>query len=249
LDKLPLEKIVEKLKSLIPSGSENYLPVFSTTTPDSTEAFYAAFADAVSPFYNYSMMMCGFPAIVIQGTAEDWTKLSDYWRNLSKMKLFSKCSEDVRLYVGGVQTVLDLCRDSVVTGAFAEQHWKNMFEVENCGSGHDRQVVGWITKLYKTKPRLAYSENFSSHISKVNYKQLDTGINYSAYYGLFSSDVDGNILRPKYGCIITEDMTGNKEPKATELQVIALNIESTKINTKKKRLSGVWQVVTDESHL
>lgn len=245
LDKLPLEKIMDMFKTLVPSGSENYMPVFSTSTPDATEAFYAAFADAASPFYNYSMLLCGFPSIIVQGTVEDWTKLSDYWKNLSKIKLFSKCDKNVKEYVKNVQTVLDVCRDTFVTGAFVETHWKDMFFVENCGSGHQRQVRGWITDLFRTKPHMAYSENFSSHVSKVQYKQLNTNINYTAYYGLFSSEVDGCVLRPKYGCIITETIP--EKEKETNDDVVRFAIESSRIEAKARKLKGVWKVVTDES--
>jgi hypothetical protein len=243
LDKLPLDQIMELFETLVPSGSDNYIPVFSTSTPDSTEAFYAAFADAVSPYYNYSMLLCGFPAMVIQGTAEDWTKLSDYWKNLFKLGLFADCPKAIKDYVKAVQTVLDLCRDTIVTGASIEEHWKKMFWVENCGSGHEREVKGWITKLFQLHPRPGYSKNFSSHVSKVNYTQLNTMIKYSAYYGLFSSEIDGNILRPKYGCIITQNMEDEKkkEPKKKKVpDVIKFKIYSQKIDAKARKLEGVW---------
>ena len=258
LVKFPLEKIMDMFETLVPSGSENYMPVFSTSTPDSTEAFYAAFADAVSPFYNYSMLLCGFPSVVVQGTPEDWVKLSSYWKNLSKIKLFPK---DVKAYVVGVQEILDNCRDSLDDA----NHWKAMFQVKNCGSGHQRQVSGWITKLFRIAPQLEYSENFSSHVSKVNYKQLNTQINYTAYYGLFSSEVDGTILRPKYGCIITETkVTGSGADKDDAIRCaiesialgkntvlgdseIRIMIENIKVFKDKKNLTGVYQVETDQS--
>lgn len=238
LDKLPLEKIVELFKSRIPSGVENYLPVFSTSTPDSTEAFYAAFADAVSPFYNYSMMLCGFPSMVIQGTPEDWNKLADAWKNLSSMKIFDGASTSDKKFAAKVQTTLDNCANTMATGVLVEEHWKGMLKVENCGSGHQRMVKGWITSLFRTKPEVGYSENFSSHISKVDYKQLDTGIEYSAYYGLFSSKIDGHILRPSYGTVITRKATEEELESARKNTVTTFKIYSTPVVSKSRKMIG-----------
>lgn len=238
LIKLPLESVIAHAKKLVPTNIDLYLPVFTTSTEYSTEAFCAAFADAVSPYYNYSMMLCGFPSIVIGGTDADWKFLADSWRALVKTTLFGKNTE----FPTAVQEILDACVVELNNTA----HWKKMFRIENCGSGHQRQVKGWITKLQRKLPRIAYSENFTSQVSKVAYKQLDTGINYVAYYGLLSSEMDGTILRPQFGSVITEVVPKTEKPKPTDIDgVKTFKLYSNPITVKPRKLKGKWTVETE----
>ena len=63
---IDLNLIADELRYLVPTNIDLFLPEFTSTTASSSMAFMAAFADAMTPYYNYSMYMCGIPKIKIR---------------------------------------------------------------------------------------------------------------------------------------------------------------------------------------
>ena len=189
---MPLESLMAKLKEKVPSNVEAFLPEFSTSTKRSIMARYAAFCDMVSPYYEYAMFLCGFPAINVLGDASDWIKLKSSWHNVGK--LFKKHQN----YVNKVDNILEQICDSLSNVSF----WKKMFVLEKCGSGHQYETYGWLTDLFKDEVR--YPEIYPSHISIVSYKQLDTNKNYEMKQGLISSKKEGAFLIPDFAYIVYE---------------------------------------------
>lgn len=199
---MPLQRLMAALVEKIPSDVKAFLPEFSTSTQRSTLARYAAFCDMVSPYYSYGMFMCGFPAIDVQGDLTDWTKLRSNWNELGK--LFTKHQD----YVARVDAVLEkLC-----LSLNDPQFWRDMFELEHCGSGHEYLVNGWINDLYEQKVDLRKVDNYPSHISTVAYTQVNTKKDYEMKQGLISSRKDGSFLIPNFGYIVYEK---SKQPVRT----------------------------------
>ena len=88
----------------------------------------------VSPYYNYSMFCCGFPAIDVRGDKADWVRLKNSWTEIGK--LFTKHQS----YIGVIEVLLDEICKSLDNAGF----WKKMFALDHCGSGHqytEQQLV------------------------------------------------------------------------------------------------------------
>lgn len=68
-----------KMRELVPSNIPDLmLPDFSTADANANVALLVSFLDAASPFYDYGMSTCcGFPAIRVDGTVEDWQAMVD----------------------------------------------------------------------------------------------------------------------------------------------------------------------------
>jgi hypothetical protein len=202
---MPLDRLMNTLKSKIPSDISNFIPEFSTSNERSAFAKFAAFCDMVSPYYNYSMFCCGFPAINVKGEVSDWQKLYNCWKEIGKL-----FKED-KSYIDKVDSLLDrICR-SLNDVDF----WKKMFSLEKCGSGSQYTVSGWINDIYYKIPEFNLPNNYPSHISIVKYKQLDIGKNYEMKQGLISSKIEDGFLVPDFAYIIYEK--GNE--KVTEVRV------------------------------
>jgi len=197
---LPLGTIIDRLKELVPDKfADSFLQGFSTTTERSKFAQYAAFADAVSPFYNYGMYLCGIPFVRLDGEKDDWLKIRKAWGEIVKafqpkglVKYFDRVAEIIDGIVGHFGgTGID---------------FKDMFTLERCGSGGQVEADGWFTRLFRKQPELRCTYNFSTHVSKVNYKNLTTGKNFQMQQGLFMSAVADDMLLPEFGQVIFEVM-------------------------------------------
>ena len=196
--KMPLDDLFQAVSKKVPSDINAFLPSFSTTNRRALMARYAAFLDMVSPYYNYMMYSCGFPAIDVRGDETDWKKLRESWKSIGA--LFTKHQD----YVARVDAVLEKAAVSLDDADF----WRDMFSLERCGSGHQYLVNGWINDLFTETPRLRKVCNYPSHVSTVAYKQLNTKKNYEMKQGLISSKKDGAFLVPEFGHVIYE----KKEP-------------------------------------
>jgi hypothetical protein len=82
---MPLASLIDVLKDTVPTDINLFLPKFSTTTDRSQHAYYSAFCDICSPYYNYGMLLCSIPLIDIRGDKEDWQELANKWKSLSKI--------------------------------------------------------------------------------------------------------------------------------------------------------------------
>lgn len=191
---MPLDTLMEALAQKIPAGIRAFLPEFSTSTQRSIFARYAAFCDMVSPYYNYSMFMCGFPAINIRGDQADWVKVHHSWKAIGK--LFTKHQD----YIARVDGILGQICGSLNDADF----WRDMFKLDQCGSGHQYTVSGWLANIFEQEPNLKFPENYSSHISTVAYKQLNTKKDYEMKQGLICSRKENGFLLPEFAHIVYE---------------------------------------------
>lgn len=198
---ISLDLITDELKKLVPTDIDIFIPKFSTSTPASAFAFKAAFADAMSPYYNYMMFMCGISKIQLQGTNEDWNKLSE---GIDKLKSLLNKDENITAYFDKIKGISNSIISELETPNV--NFWKDMFNLERCGSGGQVDVKGWIVDLYIKKPRPAYVNNFPTNAAKVSYTLLNTNQKFELKYGLFSSNVEDGFLVPDFGYIINEEI-------------------------------------------
>lgn len=192
---LPLHSMVDQLKINIPSDISSLLPEFSTTTESSRFAFAAAFCDAMSPYYSYSMFCCGIPKARIEGTVEDWTKIIESLRSVADML-------QLQDYLYKVEKAINNVRQAIVRNE--PSHIAGIFSLVSCGSGSQVEVDGWITDIFIEYPRVGYVGNFPSGIANVEYKNHNTGKNYIMKSGLLRSKFDGEFLVPDFTFVVYE---------------------------------------------
>jgi hypothetical protein len=193
---LPLPAIMAELEKLVPTSIALFRPEFSTSTDASRLAMMATFADAMSPFYNYSMYMCGIPKVKVLGTEQDWNRFLFSLNSLTNiiptlMTYYDRVSKRVR----------------EISDETSPEFWAKMFSLKRCGSGSQVEVEGWINSFYVKRPRPAYVNNYPTCVSYVDYKNLDNGKAYQLVYGLFGSNEVGDYLVPEYGYLITIQIT------------------------------------------
>ncbi len=202
---MPLKELVAAIDRTGKPVSARFLPSFSTTTPAAALAFKCAFADIVSPYYDYFMYMCGLPAIRIAGTADDWRTLSQYVNDATAFLLAGPFvfPDDLAGWAGRITAIADkIARE--LDGEPGQLDWSEFFRLAKCGSGTDVEVEGWIKEIFRVRPKVGYVENYAPHIARITYKQFKNGKFYAMYHGVFASvDADGE-LTPDFGMCVKE---------------------------------------------
>jgi hypothetical protein len=186
---IDVKLLIDGLQGRIPTKIlEDSFPNFSTDTEMSKIANYTAFLDMVSPYYNYSMYMCGIPKVKVLGTPDDWEQF------------MSNC-EKITLLIPEFGEYLMKVRDRIIL--IADKHdvcdYSQMFRLEKCGSGSQVEVEGWITEFFIEQPSVSYPENFISCISKIDYHNYNDEKDYRLYAGLFTSTIVDGYLIPEFG--------------------------------------------------
>lgn len=201
---MPMKALLAELKRLVPTEVDLFLPTFSTGTEKSLFAHSVAFADCASPYYNYSMYMCGIPSVTLDGTGNDWNRLYESWIAIIElMELPSKGNTWADKVSNHLYT-LALIADGDSTDALKQEFLSDIFRLKKCGSGSQVEVFGWYAELFKDIPRVRYLGNFSSHKAQIKYKNLDTEKQYQMFSGVFSSKVEGAVLIPDYNMVVVE---------------------------------------------
>lgn len=189
---MPLDRLIDALRFHVPTNIDIFLPTFTTTSERSQMAMFASFADMCSPYYEYCTTCCGFPHIDVLGTPEDYQKISDYISLIGEV-LFTP-------YLAKAKKTVD----RIIENLDSPEFWNKMFFYVFCGSGSE-DYDGWWKDIYFKEPRTNLLENWASHISKVNYKDLTTNINYTMKTGLFVSNFVDDVLMPDFGYVIYQN--------------------------------------------
>lgn len=191
---LPIDSVVKKLIDLIPfKNVKSFIPKFSTTNDLSILAFSAAFCDAMSPYYNYGMFLCGIPKIKIEGTKSDWELLQSNFDIIVKELKLNKYKNKVNKILNNI---INSYEDNDI------DFFKNIIKMERCGSGSQHTVNGWIKDLYIDNVDFGLTKNYPSCVSNVEYKNLTTNKEYIMNVGLFSSQLINGYLTPEFSYVI-----------------------------------------------
>jgi hypothetical protein len=168
-------------------------PPLSTDTEKSRFANYTAFLDMASPYYNYSMYLCGIPKIMILGVKNDWLHI------IHRIGMITAVIPECDDYLFEVATKISDIADNNID-------YKDFFSLERCGSGHQVMVSGWIKDFFIEKPKVSYPENFVPCISKFDYHNYNNDTDYRLYAGLFSSKIEGDYLVPSFESVYYKKM-------------------------------------------
>ena len=206
---LPMELIHEQLVKRVPIDTDLFLPEFTTSTKSSKLASLAAFMDAVSPYYSYSMYLCEISKIRIDGNIDDWVKIR------TSLNHILEHLDMAGNYIFEVKEIIALIIDSYDTAN--PDFWQNIFSLKRCGSGSQVEVEGWYKKLFiNPDVHPGYVRNFPSQVSKINYKNLSTKKDYAMHHGLFGSSLNSELfLEPDFDYTIQE--VDQKETKSNHI--------------------------------
>lgn len=194
---IPMDSIVEELTKLVPADSSLFLPQFSTSTTNSIQAFNSAFADMASPYYDYAMYCCGIPLVDVRGSESDYRLIIERVNGLIKL-FVDYFSQDGMIWLNKLKNLCEDIYDNLNSNFF----WSEMFSLERCGSGGQVEVSGWWRKLFNKQPSVAFTYNFSTHLSTVEYKNLTTDKEFKMLVGLLSSKLDNILLVPDFGYMV-----------------------------------------------
>ena len=198
---LNVHTIVDELRKLVPTSIGKFIPEFSTGSRLSRMAIASAFCEAVSPYYSYSVYLCGIPSIVVLGTVEDWEKIAESCNDIGAIL------PGASSYLKNTAVIAKDIADQVEHGLKLD-FWKGIFNLKRCGSGSQVEVEGWIRRLYMSKPSPAFTSNFPTHITRVPFDVKGAGSatcgDYILSCGLFTSTVFDGLLVPEFGWILNK---------------------------------------------
>ena len=195
---MPLDDLMMELKKRVPMNMDLFFPELESIVSGYSLASFAAFADAVSPFYSYWIKACGIPEIEILGAQKEWELLVTNWELI--MKTF-----DLKELEEWGKRVSNTLKD-ISKMPTAVDFWKDMFYLKRCGSGSQQEIFGWFTKLFKTETTGKRSTNFPTHSSTVLYTKLETNEKFKLSCGLFSSKDQNGKLVPSFNTVVVKEI-------------------------------------------
>ncbi len=141
-EKAPAE-FIEQMSEYIDADLLDALRAdFSTTTPTSSIACEITIMDAMKSYFEYLVVyiICGIPAITIEGNEDDWQKIIKKLDELKKYGLewwVSKLMPLLNEFVNASKGIID------------KVFWMNMFKIHTQDSyGSPKNIDGWILNFY-----------------------------------------------------------------------------------------------------
>lgn len=122
-----------------PKRHDNFVCEFSTTGPVEKAAMEVALMDSLQSYFTYAVTTeCGYPAITLEGSAEDWQKLRAKAEDLSEL--------DLDWWMPHLLPVLDQFV-AASQGSPDKEFWCDFYKWASLGSG-DRRVQGHVNALF-----------------------------------------------------------------------------------------------------
>jgi hypothetical protein len=143
-----IEELVEKISQTVGSQLVDALtPNFSTTTNESLIAGKVSIMSAFKRYFRYhmGMLVCGIPYILLEGTLEDWEKILEKLKFLSKYEFSNKKMEkDIKEIINTKKGKinLDFWRKIIMETKKEDDDWRG------CGSEGEDKITGWICDFY-----------------------------------------------------------------------------------------------------
>ena len=143
-----IEELVEKISQTVGSQLVDALtPNFSTTTNESLIAGKVSIMSAFKRYFRFrgSMKVCGIPYILLEGTLEDWEKILEKLKFLSKYEFSNKKMEkDIKEIINTKKGKinLDFWRKIIMETKKEDDDWRG------CGSEGEDKITGWICDFY-----------------------------------------------------------------------------------------------------
>jgi hypothetical protein len=173
------------------------------------------------------------PHVQIEGEEKDWIHIGECF---SKIADLFKTNKD---YFNKVKNIItDIIKNCKTPDS---EFWKKMFYMERCGSGSQVEAFGWFTDLFVKEPEYTrFVSNFSTHVSSVNYTNLNTGRKFQMKQGLLYSEIQDDFFNPEFGCVVVEEIKESVVQKVEEYKEDELNVESETIKATKRKLDKDW---------
>lgn len=168
-----------------------------------------AFCKMGIPFFNYMTTLCGISSVDIQGQFDDWKMLLNTLNQLRNLLSMYDSSGNVNTLLGKsiatVSTIIHFTFDTnFQTDAkypTAQLFFNDIFHYgsnRQCGSGHDQYIVsGWARNFYNSQGEDL--TNFSTSMTYVPYKNIETGRMFIQVSTLACSDIVNDVATPHYG--------------------------------------------------
>ena len=185
---------------------------FSTTTPVEKVVSEITIMEAMEPYFEYIVMVivCGIPEITLLGTTEDWQKILDKTKYLSKYDLEWWTKELVPILEEFVKAS---------KGDIKKIFWRNMFKYHSKKKyGAPKIIDGWIVKFFpydkdgnrNNLKEIVEIKNLPEEIVKVDLKYIEVDGEHTketmlelwgGFIGL-EQNHDNYALTPKIGWMI-----------------------------------------------
>lgn len=239
-DLLRMDAIHDEMVGLVPVDTSLFLPEFSTTTEMSRLATLAAFLETCTPYYSYSMYLCGHPRVRLAGTPVDWAMMAGRLDALADE--FESVDSPVAPWIRGtVAPTVSKLREAYEGGN--EEWFRTMFTERRCGSGGQVVIDGWFSRLFMDQSMsLRQLCNFPTHITRVPYKVTGGKVdrNWNLCFGLFHSDPDADgFMVPEYGWVQVEKL---RESKLMPPRPGSDGITMIRVGAQPRKLEGRWPV-------
>lgn len=122
--------------------TDTLTPDFTTTTPVSLAVGQLTIMSTMKHYFNFCFEVsgCGFPYITIEGTIEDWIKISDKLSNLSKYDFKWFTNETIPI----IQKIIETKK-----GNIDKKFWQMMLKIKNGSGFYDPDHVnGWFVSFF-----------------------------------------------------------------------------------------------------
>lgn len=152
---------------------------FSTTTPIEQTAFEITLMDAMKPYFDYAVTLCGIPEITLEGTADDWYKLAEqaqHFRAFECGKWISAITPLLEQFVNAAEGNVDV------------EFWNSIYKLENVSGGP--YITGWIIKFF---PYIVRDEGLPSMPNPFVEREPE-----NEFQGLIFSDVISGLSRAPF---------------------------------------------------
>jgi hypothetical protein len=163
-----IDELTKKISENVGDELVNVLtPNFSTSTKNSVISGKVSIMSSFKKYFRYrgSMLVCGIPYILLEGTLEDWEKILEKLKFLSKYdfsneKMEKDIEEIINTKKGKIN--LDFWRKIIMETKKEEDDWIG------CGSEGKDKITGWILDFYNGLfETLSRDSNFVEEVLEV----------------------------------------------------------------------------------
>lgn len=207
--RMPVETLTNELRNNLNFDADLVLQYFSTTTSDSALSLQVMLCDMASPFYDYSMYLCGINQIKIGGMKTDWERLIEAFNSLINLFLNHSHADVLDEYKHRVNAVLERFVD-VFDGKVDLDYWSSIYTQKNVGSGSQVEVTGWCRDFVIKIPKPCYIENLSFDYGFIDYKNITTGQTFGMIAGAFESVLLDGFYELVYSSTVFEYLEGEE---------------------------------------
>lgn len=143
---------------------------FTTTTPVARTVSDLAVMSTFKAYFEYTFILCcGIPAVVLEGSIDDWTELRE------RYKAIKRELPGLQWWYKFFDRVLDLLVDCKVRGfATSEDRlvWQKCITLQPQGSGGGRLLCGWVHLFtpFTSHGKPLYDESFEYTALDPDYK-------------------------------------------------------------------------------